>query len=105
MIANSIEHYDDKLSKELTDLTVKANIRTREIGYKPYIAPALSSGVISLLLTLRGEWHYSSTYLGGVFLGARNRMTASGVELESISLPEALFRRIEYAHEELKRID
>lgn len=104
VIANSIEHYDDKLSKELTDLTVKANIRTREIGYKPYIAPALSSGVISLLLTLRGEWHYSSTYLGGVFLGARNRMTASGVELESISLPEALFRRIEYAYKELERI-
>ena len=104
VIANSIEHYDDILSKELTALTVKANIRTREIGYKPYIAPALSSGTISLLLTLRGEWHYSSTYLGGVFLGARNRMTESGVELESLPLAEALYRRIEKAYRELEKI-
>lgn len=104
VIANSIEHYDDELSKELTKLTVEANLRTREIGYKPYIAPALSSGAISLLLTMNGEWHYSSTYLGGVFLGARNRMTDEGVELESLPLPEALFRRIEHAYHELERI-
>lgn len=104
VIANSIENYDDALSKELTKLAVEANLRTREIGYKPYIAPALSSGAISLLLTLSGEWHYSSTYLGGVFLGARNRMTEEGTELESIPLPEALFRRIEHAYRELKRI-
>lgn len=104
VIANSIEHYDDVLSKELTKLAVEANLRTREIGYKPYIAPALSSGAISLLLTLRGEWHYSSTWLGGVFLGARNRMTEDGVELESLPLPEALFRRIEHAYHELEQI-
>ncbi len=104
VIANSIKHYDDALSKELTKLTVAANLRTREIGYKPYIAPALSSGAISLLLTLRGQWHYSSTYLGGVFLGAKNRMTERGTELESLPLPEELFRRIEHAYHELKRI-
>lgn len=103
VIANSIENYDDALSKELTKLAVEANLRTREIGYKPYIAPALSSGAISLLLTLSGEWHYSSTFLGGVFLGARNRMTEEGTELESLPLPEALFRRIEYAYRELER--
>ncbi|MDD4565328.1 MAG: lactate dehydrogenase [Eubacteriales bacterium] len=104
VIANSIERYDDTLSKELTELAVKANIRTREIGYKPYMAPALSSGAISLLLTMRGEWHYSSTYLGGVFLGARNRMTESGVELESLPLTEELYRRIEKAYRGLERI-
>ena len=105
VIANSIENYDDDLSKELTKLTVEANLRTRELGYKPYIAPALSSGAISLLLTLSGEWHYSSTYLGGVFLGARNRMTESGVEPESLPLPEALYRRIEAAYQGLEKID
>jgi hypothetical protein len=104
VIANSIEHYDDELSKELTKLAVDANLRTREIGYKPYIAPALSSGAISLLLTMSGEWHYSSTCMGGVFLGARNRMTEGGVELESLPLPEALFRRIEHAYHELELI-
>lgn len=104
VIANSIEHYDDAISRELTKLTVEANLRTRELGYKPYIAPALSSGAISLLLTLSGEWHYSSTWLGGVFLGARNRMTDAGVELESLPLPEPLFRRIEHAYQELGQI-
>lgn len=104
VIANSIEHYDDALSKELTKLAVEANLKVRETGYKPYIAPALSSGAISLLLTMRGEWNYSSTCLGGVFLGARNRMTEEGVELESLPLPEALFRRIEHAYHELGRI-
>lgn len=104
VIANSIENYDDDLSKELTKLTVEANLRTREIGYKPYIAPALSSGAISLLLTLRGEWHYSSTYLGGVFLGAKNRMIDSGVQLESLPLPEKLYRRLEHAYLELEKI-
>lgn len=104
VIANSIERYDDALSKELTRLAVEANLRVRETGYKPYIAPALSSGAISLLLTLRGEWHYSSTCLGGIFLGARNRMTETGVELESLPLPEALFRRIEHAYHELELI-
>ncbi len=104
VIANSIEHYDDALSRELTKLAVEANLKIREIGYKPYIAPALSSGAISLLLTMRGEWHYSSTYLGGVFFGARNRLTEDGTELEALTLPEGLFRRIEHAYRELERI-
>lgn len=104
VIANSIKQYDDVLSKELTKLAIEANLRTRDLGYKPYIAPALSSGAISLLLTMKGEWHYSSTYLGGVFLGAKNRMTEAGVELESPALPEALYRRIERAYHELEKV-
>ncbi|HML36734.1 MAG TPA: lactate dehydrogenase [Bacillota bacterium] len=104
VIANSIANYDDALSRELTALAVEANMKAREAGFKPYIAPALSSGALSILLTLRGEWHYSSVSLGGVFLGVRNRMTESGVEVESLPLPEALFRRIEHAYRELERI-
>jgi malate/lactate dehydrogenase len=104
VIANSIENYDDILSKELTKMTIEANLRTREAGYKPYIAPALSSGAISILMTLRGEWHYSSTWLGGVFMGAKNRMTEYGPERERIPLPESLYRRIESAYRELETI-
>jgi hypothetical protein len=104
IIANSIENYDDNLSKELTKMTIEANIRTREVGYKPYIAPALSSGAISILMTLSGEWHYSSTWLGGVFMGAKNRMTEAGPLREALPLPEALYRRIEHAYCELETI-
>ncbi|MGI6731520.1 MAG: lactate dehydrogenase [Anaerovoracaceae bacterium] len=104
IIANSIKNYDDKLSQELTKLTVEANLKVRKTGFKPFIAPALSSGAISLLLTLRGEWHYSSNILGDVYMGSRNRMTESGVEIENNPLPELLYRRIEKAYKNLQSI-
>lgn len=104
VIANSIAHYDDALSRELTHLAVTANLKMRELGFKPYVAPALSSAALSLLLTLRGEWHYGSVYLDGVYLGVKNRYTPYGQEVESLPLPAPLYQRIETAVEHLKKI-
>ncbi len=105
VIANSIENYDDELSRELTELTVEANLRVRELGFKPYLAPAVSSGAISLLLTLGGQWNYSSVYLGnkdrGAFLGIKNRIVGEAVEIEDTELPEKLYERIETAYQNL----
>ena len=95
VIANSVEHYDDALSRELTQLVETANLRVRELGFKPYVAPAVSSGAMQLLLTLRGEWHCSSVHLGGVWFGVRNRFTRFGAETEVLSLPDALFARLQ----------
>ena len=92
VIANSVEHYDDGLSRELTELALTANLKMRELGFKPYVAPALSSAALSVLLTLRGEWHYGSVCLGDVFMGVKNRYTAAGLETEDLPLPDALFR-------------
>ena len=92
--ANSVEHYDDALSRELTRLTLEANLRVRDLGFKPYVAPAISSGAMQLLLALRGEWHCSSVPLGGVWFGCRNRFTPWGLELEALELPDALFDRL-----------
>lgn len=94
VIANSIAGYDDALSRELTELTETANLRIRELGYKPYVAPAVSSGAMQLLLTLRGAWHCGSVCLGGVWFGVRNRFTSHGLETETLSLPDALFARL-----------
>lgn len=94
VIANSIEHYDDALSKELTAEVVSANLRIRELGFKPYVAPALSSGALQLLLTLRGQWHCGSVALGNVWFGVRNRLTPAGLEIETLPLPDALFTRL-----------
>ena len=105
VIANSILAYDDSLSKELTQLAIDANLRTRELGFKPYVAPAISSAAISLILTLRGEWHYSSNFLGGVYMGCRNRTTPWGLELESQPLPKQLFHRLENAFHGLEEIE
>lgn len=105
VIANSIENYDDALSKELTKQTVEANLRVRELGFKPYLAPAISSGAVSLLLTLQGEWNYSSVYFGkgteGAFMGVKNRINGDETEFEDILLPEALYVRIENAYKNL----
>lgn len=104
VIANSIQNYDDERSIALTKLAIEANLRTRDLGFKPYVAPAISSAAISLLLTLRGEWHYSSNFLGGVYMGSKNRTTPYGLEVESLPLPEALFHRLEKAYTGLEEI-
>lgn len=101
IIANSIANYDDAVSRQLTELAATANIKAREFGFKPYVAPALSSGALAILATLRGQWHYSSTYLGGVFMGARNRRCLAGLELETLPLPELLKQRIQATTETL----
>jgi hypothetical protein len=103
IIADSIVNYDDELSKELTELSVKANLEVRKTGFKPYVAPALSSGAISVIYTLEGRWHYSSNYLGGIYMGARNRNLPVGLEIEKINMPEKLFYRIKQTYEDLKR--
>lgn len=105
VIANSIRNYDDALSRQLTEQAVRANLRMRELGFKPYIAPALSSGALSLLLCLRGQWHCSSTYLDGVFMGARNRVLPTGTELERLPLPRQLQDRLQITMDRLRAID
>lgn len=104
IIANSIEHYHELLSEELTQLTVTANLKVRDCGYKPYIAPAVSSAALSLLLTIKGQWHYSSNYLNGVYFGSLNKTNPDSLEWEVLNLPQALFQRIKTAYEHLEAI-
>ena len=104
VIANSIQHYDDALSRELTELVTTANLCIRDLGFKPYVAPAVSSGAMQLLLTLRGDWHCSSVCLGGVWFGVKNRFTARGVETETLSLKEALLARLRETEKQLAEI-
>lgn len=104
-IANSIENYNEEISQELTHKTVTANLVMREIGFKPYVAPALSSGALSILLTLRGEWHCGSVFLDGIFMGCKNRYTPAGVETELLPhIPDPLFAHIQEAADHLKAI-
>ncbi len=105
VVANSVEHYDDALSRELTERTVTANLAMRELGFKPYVAPALSSAALSILQTIAGDWHCGSVFLDGIYMGVRNRYTSLGVETELLPrIPEDLFGRIEEAAGALKNI-
>lgn len=94
VVANSLTAYDDTLSLALTQQVITANLQIRDLGFKPYIAPALSSGAFQLLCALRGDYHESSVCLGGIWFGARNRFTPYGVEILTHPLPDGLYNRL-----------
>lgn len=94
VIADSITNYNELLSDALTYSTKTANLKVQSTGYKPYIAPALSSGTLSILATINSKWHYSATFIGGNFMGCKNRLLPSGTELETLDLNEALLGKL-----------
>ena len=104
VIANSIAHYDDALSRALTEEVLSANLRIRELGFKPFVAPAVSSGAMQLLLLLRGAWHCASLPLGEVYFGCRSRLTPLGCETEALPLPPALLARLQESEARLRAI-
>ncbi|TCO79391.1 lactate/malate family dehydrogenase [Marinisporobacter balticus] len=104
IIADNIHNYNENLSFELTEKAKKANLQVRAAGFKPFIAPALSSGSYSILATIKGQWHYSATYMGGVFMGAKNRLHPTGIEIERLDLPKPLFTKLENTFERLRNI-
>ncbi|MDD5987488.1 MAG: lactate dehydrogenase [Eubacteriales bacterium] len=108
VIADSIRSYDDANALALTQQTVNTNLAIRALGFKPYLAPACSSGALSLLEDMRGHWHYSSAYFGegnrGAFLGMRCRRTEDGLLVENLPLDERLFARIERAYRNLEAL-
>lgn len=101
IIADSIKNYNEQLSLELTHKTITANMQVRKTGYKPYIAPAISSAALPIIETLKGDWHYSSTFIGGVYMGARNRLNRTGVEIETLDIPSPLFARLKETYKML----
>lgn len=103
IVINSLKHYDPNLSEELTHLTERENFRVRETGFKPYIAPALSSGSISILKALNEEQHLSTWYNGKVFMGSRNTLKESFTLADKVDLPE-LKPLLEDTEDLLKRL-
>lgn len=91
MVADSITQYHDKESRELSKLAAEANLSVRALGFKPYIAPALSSAAISILLTMRGADHYGSVALHEIYFGCKNKYTKEGLETECQELPGQLY--------------
>lgn len=95
VVADSIKNYNKVLSENLTERTKDANLDVRAFGFKPYIAPAFSSGVLSFIETFKGGWHYSATSIGGVFMGSLNKLLPSGVVLETYEFPKDLYSKLE----------
>lgn len=99
------DRYDDAVSSRLTEATKTANLAVRELGFKPYIAPGLSSAAISVLRTLTGQWHDGAVAMDGAYFGCKTRMTRYGPELWRQPLHPALYDRIAQTHRRLKEFD
>ena len=102
---NSIlpQHYDDRATEKLTNLTVGANISVRALGFKPYIAPGVSSVGLTIPEVIKGHWNDSARYLNGVFFGARNKITSSGTRWEKEPLPDELYYRLRESYRALDK--
>lgn len=104
IVVDDIENYDHEKSIKLTNSVIRANLDLRAVGYKPFIAPALSSGAVSILDTLRGNWHYSATYQNGVYFGQLNKNTSEGIEYENHDLDDQIKSRIKHTYERLDEL-
>ncbi|MCQ4922743.1 lactate dehydrogenase [Tissierella carlieri] len=104
IVADSIENYNEEISNYLTNKTINANKEVREFGYKPFVAPSISSGALSLIATIKGDWFYGSTYMREVYMGAKCRLLPSGIEVEQLNLPESLVNRLEETYSKLAAI-
>lgn len=102
VIADSINHYNQANSIALTQMAISANLDVRSLGYKPYIAPALSSGALSIIKTITGDWHYSANFIGGAYMGSNNRLHKTGIEFERIKMNDQLETRIRKTFEKLR---
>lgn len=102
IIADSIDNYNPELSLYLTEKTKRANLDVRATGFKPYIAPALSSGAITIIDLISGNWHYSSNFLGGVFMGSRNKLTPCATQIEQLPLKPELLQKLSETYNMLK---
>lgn len=104
IVADSIKNYNEEISNYLTNKTLNANKEVRGFGYKPFVAPSLSSGALSLIATIQGNWFYGSTYINKVYMGSKCRLLPSGIEVEQLEFPDILFSKIEETYEKLAMI-
>ncbi len=105
VIANDINNYNDEISRKLTNLTIDANMKVRELGFKPFIAPAISSGALTIIDYLEGNWSYSSFAFGDIYLGIKNRRQNGKVQIENLNISEKLFERLKISIDNLREIE
>lgn len=106
IVANDCgDGYDAALSAHLTELTRTANLCVRDLGFKPYIAPGLSSAGVSILRLLRGREHFGAIPMDGAYFGCVSRYTAQGISVKREAITPALFAELQRVHRTLKEFD
>lgn len=104
VIVENVEKEAIDKSVILTEKVVTANLEMRALGFKPFIAPALSSGAISVVKMLAGEYHYSANFLNGIYWGAMNKRKDNYVNFEKLHLPKNEYDRVKAAYDKLEAL-
>lgn len=104
IVADSMINYNNEKSIYLTERTVNANLEIRALGYKPYVAPSLSSGSLSIIAAIQGDYFYGSSLMGHVYMGSKIRLTDSGLEVPQYDLDPLLKKRLEETYNGLRSI-
>lgn len=104
VIIDNVDDYDHTTSTELASLAVTANKKVRAVGFKPYIAPALSSAALSIINTIKGNYNYSSVFVGGVYYGCKNRLVGRKIEFDTIAFNADIKRQIENSYEKVDKL-
>lgn len=102
VVVNDIHNYNEALSDKLTEKTADATYMVKKLGFKPYIAPAMSSAAISIISRIAGDYNYSSIYIDGMYLGIKNRANKAGIEIEQNPMNDVLFQKIRETQDKLK---
>ncbi|WP_409228774.1 lactate/malate family dehydrogenase [Gudongella sp. SC589] len=102
IVADSMINYNEENSLFLTEKTLNSNLEIRGFGFKPFVAPSLSSGALSLIATIENEYFYGSSMMGEVFMGAKMRLTKNGLDIPSYSLHPMLENRLEKTYNQLR---
>lgn len=104
IVVNSMSNYNGSKSDYLTEKTLNANLEVRKLGFKPYIAPSLSSGALSILATISGDYFYGSSLMGHVFMGSKMRLTNLGIEIPRYELHPEVIKKLDDTYKQLRRI-
>ena len=88
---------DLELSRAMTEAARSGNYRVRELGYIPFIGPALSSIVLTLPALLAGREVLASTFVDGIYFGAPSRLRWGVAPTRRPAAPEVR-RQVEALH-------
>ena len=110
VVVNSLDQdFSEDVSLRLKELTVTANHEVRKLGYKPYIAPAISSAAMAIIDTLQGKLQHSSVYVGtrkkGAFLGMSNKLEENRIQVDNSYLPDVAFQWVKESFDKLVELN
>ena len=92
---------DPELSRRLTEAARGGNLKIRDLGYLPYIGPALSSIALALPPLLAGREVLTSHFVHGIYFGGPSRLEWGMVSSPGVMAP-AVREQVRQLHRRLR---